>query len=95
MSIPCHQLKRVGLKCDLDRHDRLVGLFNTNFFGPVNLTKAILPHFRERKGGFIVYVSSQVGWQAEPGASSYCASKFALAGMLSAALFPTSDEGIF
>ncbi len=61
---------------------------STPIFSPVNLTKAILPHFRERKAGFIVYVSSQVGWQAEPGVSSYCASKFALAGTSFAALFP-------
>ncbi|KAJ7748383.1 putative short-chain oxidoreductase [Mycena metata] len=52
--------------------------FNTNFFGVINLTNAFLPHWRERKQGTIVNVSSQGSMLCIPGAGIYCASKAAL-----------------
>ena len=51
-------------------------------FGPVNLSQAILPHFRQRNAGVLVFVGSQAGWKGDPGATAYCASKFALAGVV-------------
>ncbi|KAM0232960.1 hypothetical protein ACHAPO_007421 [Fusarium lateritium] len=51
-----------------------------NLHGPLNITRAILPHFKERTSGTLFYVSSQAAWHSDPGASSYCASKFALEG---------------
>ncbi|PTD07494.1 Short-chain dehydrogenase/reductase tropE [Fusarium culmorum] len=59
---------------DMDRS------FQVNLHGPLNITRAILPHFKERKSGTLLYVSSQAAWHSDPGASSYCASKFALEG---------------
>ncbi|KAJ7435258.1 putative short-chain oxidoreductase [Mycena latifolia] len=52
--------------------------FNTNFFGVINVTNAFLPHFRERKQGTIVNISSQGAALCIPGAGIYCASKAAL-----------------
>ncbi|KAJ7233271.1 putative short-chain oxidoreductase [Mycena haematopus] len=52
--------------------------FNTNFFGVINLTNAFLPHWRTRKHGTIVNVSSQGAMLCIPGAGIYCASKAAL-----------------
>ncbi|RGP74622.1 oxidoreductase yusz [Fusarium sporotrichioides] len=49
-----------------------------NLHGPLNITRAILPHFKKRKSGTLLYVSSQAAWHSDPSASSYCASKFAL-----------------
>lgn len=43
------------------RPERLLKSFNTNFFGPVNLTRAMLPHMREKNSGVIAFVGSQVG----------------------------------
>ncbi|KAK7459579.1 hypothetical protein VKT23_009561 [Stygiomarasmius scandens] len=37
--------------------------FNTNVFGALNVTRAFLPHMRERKYGTIVWAGSIVGWQ--------------------------------
>ncbi|KAG8672907.1 hypothetical protein FPOAC2_06324 [Fusarium poae] len=54
--------------------------FQVNLHGPLNITRAILPYFKGRKSGTLLYVSSQAAWHSDPGASSYCASKFALEG---------------
>jgi NAD(P)-dependent dehydrogenase (short-subunit alcohol dehydrogenase family) len=53
---------------------------NTDLFGPVNLSRAILPHFRAKKSGFLVFIGSKAGWKGDPGAAAYCASKFAQEG---------------
>ncbi|KAJ7627869.1 putative short-chain oxidoreductase [Mycena rosella] len=52
--------------------------FNTNFFGVINVTSTFLPHFRARKQGTIVNISSQGSAMCIPGAGIYCASKAAL-----------------
>lgn len=53
-------------------------LFEVNFFTPLALTYAALPHLKKSKAGKIVNVSSVAGKIAFPGSVSYCASKFAL-----------------
>jgi NAD(P)-dependent dehydrogenase (short-subunit alcohol dehydrogenase family) len=55
-------------------------MFDTNLFGVMNVIKGILPHFRSRKAGHIVNISSAGGIFALPAMSTYCASKFALEG---------------
>ncbi|KAJ6525904.1 hypothetical protein DFH09DRAFT_1371796 [Mycena vulgaris] len=52
--------------------------FNTNFFGVINVTNTFLPHFRARKQGTIVNISSMGSILCIPGAGIYCASKAAL-----------------
>ena len=54
--------------------------FEVNCFGTLNLTKAMLPHFRQRKSGHILNVSSVGGFTAFPGTGIYCATKFAIEG---------------
>ncbi|MBQ2154612.1 MAG: SDR family NAD(P)-dependent oxidoreductase [Oscillospiraceae bacterium] len=49
-----------------------------NFFGTVNMTKAILPHFRRRGGGRIVNVSSVAAPAAIPFQAFYSATKAAI-----------------
>ena len=53
-------------------------LFATNLFGPVELTKALLPAMRKKGSGRIVVISSQGGIRGMPGISTYSASKGAL-----------------
>ncbi len=48
------------------------------FFGAVSLTRAVLPHMRERKRGTIVQITSVGGLIAAPGFGPYCAAKHAL-----------------
>ncbi|KAJ7336806.1 putative short-chain oxidoreductase [Mycena albidolilacea] len=52
--------------------------FNTNVFGVINVTNAFLPHWRARKQGTIVNISSMGAMLFIPGAGIYCASKAAL-----------------
>jgi NAD(P)-dependent dehydrogenase (short-subunit alcohol dehydrogenase family) len=55
-------------------------LMNLHFFGPVALTRAVLPHMRERGSGAVVQMSSMGGRFTFPGAGAYSATKFALEG---------------
>jgi NAD(P)-dependent dehydrogenase (short-subunit alcohol dehydrogenase family) len=53
-------------------------IFSTNLFGPIALTKALLPGLRAAGRGRIVVVSSQGGVRGMPSISAYSASKGAL-----------------
>ena len=59
-------------------------MFETNFFGTVQMTLAVLPHFRARRAGRILNNSSQAGLMANPGTGYYSASKHALEGLMEA-----------
>lgn len=54
--------------------------FETNFFGHVHLTRALLPAMRARRYGRVINVSSVSGRRGLPDHAAYCASKFALEG---------------
>ncbi|KAF4983857.1 hypothetical protein FDECE_17208 [Fusarium decemcellulare] len=54
--------------------------FKVNFHGPMNITRAVLPHLRKKGMGTLLYVSSQSAWHSDPSAAGYCSSKFALEG---------------
>lgn len=53
-------------------------LFETNLFGAVAMTKAVLPQMRLRRSGVIVNISSSVTLKPFPALSVYSASKAAL-----------------
>ncbi len=70
-------------------------LMETNFFGLLNVTRAILPHFRERRSGQIVNISSVAGFTVyAPGAAVYTASKFAVEGLSEALAVELNHLGI-
>ncbi|MDI7863754.1 SDR family oxidoreductase [Rhizobiaceae bacterium n13] len=60
--------------------EKLQQQFAVNVFGVMDVTRAILPHFRQNSAGTIVNVSSGAGMFTLPMISAYCASKFALEG---------------
>lgn len=54
-------------------------MWDVNYFGPVALIRAAIPHFKTNPdGGLVVNISSIVGRRAMPGIAGYCASKAAL-----------------
>lgn len=55
-------------------------MFETNFWGLTELTRAVLPKMRERRSGTIVNVSSIGGFVGFPGVGYYNATKFAVNG---------------
>lgn len=52
--------------------------FDTNVYGVVRMTRAVLPHLRERGSGSIVNVASESGVQPDPAIAHYNATKAAL-----------------
>lgn len=56
-------------------------VFEVNFFAPLSLTYAALPHFQEKQSGAIVNIASVAGKVALPGSVCYASSKFALTGL--------------
>lgn len=65
-----------------------------NLFGLIAVTKAVLPHMRERKTGVIVNVSSVGGRIAFPFASLYHATKFAVEGLTESLQYELNPFGI-
>jgi len=68
--------------------------FDTNFFGHVAMTKAVLPVMRRQRSGHIIMVSSISGRVGQPVLSSYSSSKFALEGWSEALRIETFSLGI-
>ena len=69
-------------------------VMETNFFGVLTLTRALLPTFRAQGHGRIVLVSSQAALAGQPGNSMYCASKWALEGWAKSLAYEVDPFGI-
>lgn len=53
-------------------------VFETNFYGPIRMMKAVLPQMHLQKGGLIINITSIAGYMGLPYRSYYSASKAAL-----------------
>ncbi len=69
-------------------------LFDTNFFGLMQVTQAFLPQLRRQGSGHIINVSSTVGLTGTPGVPIYSASKFAIEGLSEALAIELAAFGI-
>ncbi len=65
-----------------------------NYFGPVALTKAVLPYFLAQQAGHLVVISSLAGKFGTPLRSAYAASKHALHGFFDSLRAETWRENI-
>ncbi len=74
--------------------DEVRAMFETNFFGLVALTKAVLPGMRARRHGHIVNISSIGGLVGNPGSGYYNATKFAVEGLSEALAKEVEPFGI-
>jgi NAD(P)-dependent dehydrogenase (short-subunit alcohol dehydrogenase family) len=66
----------------------------TNFFGPLNVTRAVLPILRRQRAGQVVTISSLAGVVGREFNSAYAASKFALEGWMEALAEELAPFGI-
>jgi NAD(P)-dependent dehydrogenase (short-subunit alcohol dehydrogenase family) len=69
-------------------------VFETNVFGLISVTKAVLPHLRKQRSGHIVNLSSVGGLIGSPGWGYYNASKFAVEGFSEALAAELAPLGI-
>lgn len=74
--------------------ERVRRQFETNFFGPLELCRLVLPGMRRERRGRIVNVSSMGGRLTFPGAASYHASKYALEALSDVLRFEVAGFGI-
>lgn len=66
----------------------------TNFWGTIKVTNAVLPYFRKQKFGKIITVGSIVGLVSFPNAAYYAASKHALEGYFKALRYELNEFNI-
>ncbi|MFL5024034.1 MAG: SDR family oxidoreductase [Microvirga sp.] len=66
----------------------------TNFFGPLNVTRAILPVMRQQRGGQVITITSTAGLIGQEFVVAYAASKFALEGWMESLRFDVAPYGI-
>jgi NAD(P)-dependent dehydrogenase (short-subunit alcohol dehydrogenase family) len=69
-------------------------LFDTNVFGLLNLTRAVLPTLRVQGSGRIINIGSSAGFASSAGRGLYSASKFAVEGLTEALRAEAAPLGI-
>lgn len=74
--------------------DEIKDQYETNVFGLIRVTQAVLPIMREQKSGIIVNVSSGAGLFGYPGGSAYVSSKFAIEGLSESISYELDQFGI-
>jgi short-subunit dehydrogenase len=74
--------------------DELHALMNTNYFGAMHCTQAVLPQMLERREGTIVNLSSITGIMGFARMGGYCATKFALIGFTEALRDEVMSRGV-
>jgi NAD(P)-dependent dehydrogenase (short-subunit alcohol dehydrogenase family) len=68
--------------------------YETNLFGVIRVTQAVLPIMRKQKSGIIVNISSAAGRFGIPGQSAYVSSKFAIEGLSESMAYELESFGI-
>ena len=74
--------------------DEVRRLYETNVFGLLNVTRAVLPAMRKRRKGHVINISSLGGYQSGPGFGVYCSTKFAVEGLTEALRAELAPLGI-
>ncbi|MGB7404473.1 MAG: SDR family oxidoreductase [Pacificimonas sp.] len=69
-------------------------MFGTNVYGPQRMARAALPKMREKGGGVIINVTSQLGRVMYPGFGLYSGTKFALEAMSEQMAYELAPRGV-
>lgn len=83
----------IGACEDQDEFD-IRNQFETNFTGTLNIIQLSLPHFRSRRAGRYLIFSSTSGALGVPGLGPYCASKYAVEGLMESMLYEVDSFNI-
>ncbi|PVI07626.1 NAD(P)-binding protein [Periconia macrospinosa] len=76
----------IGACEDQDDYD-LRNQFNTNFLGTLHIIQLSLPYFRDQNYGRYLIFSSTAGALGVPGLGPYCATKYAVEGLIESMLY--------
>ncbi|KFZ23409.1 hypothetical protein V502_02099 [Pseudogymnoascus sp. VKM F-4520 (FW-2644)] len=82
----CSGTAIIGACEDQDEHE-IRNQIETNFMGTLNILQLSLPYFREQAHGRYLIFSSTTGALGVPGLGPYCASKYAVEGLIEALLY--------
>ena len=74
--------------------DEVRKLYETNVFGMLHVTRAVLPAMRARRSGHVINISSLGGYQSAAGFGVYCSTKFAVEGLTEALQAELAPLGI-
>lgn len=66
----------------------------TNLFGPMNVTRAVLPLFRAQRSGHVITISSLAGIIGQEFCVAYATSKFGIEGWMESLRFDVAPFGI-
>jgi NAD(P)-dependent dehydrogenase (short-subunit alcohol dehydrogenase family) len=69
-------------------------LYQTNVFGLLNVSRAVLPHMRRQRSGHVINISSIGGYVSHAGWGIYCSTKFAVEGLTEALAAEVAPLGI-
>lgn len=83
----------IGACEDQDDHE-LRNQFETNFMGTLHMIQLSLPYFREQGAGRYLIFSSTSGALGVPGLGPYCATKYAVEGLIEAMLYEIDSFNI-
>jgi len=70
-------------------------VYETNVFGLLKVTRAVLPHMRRQRSGHVINFSSVGGLTGSAGWGIYCSTKFAVEGVTEALAKELAPLGIF
>jgi NAD(P)-dependent dehydrogenase (short-subunit alcohol dehydrogenase family) len=73
--------RRSGYFEELTR-EQIERQLTVNLFGPMNVTRAVLPVMRKQRSGHVVTISSTAGFAGYEGGTAYATSKFAVDGWM-------------
>ncbi|UKT65607.1 SDR family oxidoreductase [Pedobacter mucosus] len=74
--------------------EKIIRQFNTNVIGLLDVTKALLPHFRANRSGVIINISSIGGKMAFPLGALYHGTKFAVEGISESLSYELAQFGV-
>ena len=75
--------------------ESIVRQFNTNVIGLLDVTRALIPHFRANKNGLIINISSIGGKMTFPFGALYHGTKFAVEGITDALIYELESFGAY